>query len=689
MKKLIKKIDEFDIKYPVLITVIAGILTEIIIEMFNQRSFTGGLCYVFKSPVMFAVNSLIIIACLSLTLFFKKRRCYMFIISMIWIVLSVVNFVIRTYRTTPLRAIDFRVAKSVMNIVNMYFKPWQIVGGIILLIAILVGIVFLWIKTKKITPKYKKSIVAFLVSVVLAISSVPAAGALGALPEHFDNLTNAYVKYGFVYCFTASIVDNGISKPDTYSQINVERIKLDNTSFEQSTSKRPNIIFVQLESFFDVSELKNFTYSEDPTPCFNELKESCPGGRLTVASFGTGTANTEFDVLTGMNVQFFGAGETPYSTILREKTCESINYALKDLGYSTHALHDHKGNFYARNKVYPKLGFDSFTSVEYMQNVEYNVLGWAKDKVLIPEIMDTLDSTEDQDFIFTVSVQPHGRYSEEVIDDTQTITLQGAANEGQKNAYEYYINQLNQTDAFVGGLIDRLKKYDEPTVVVFYGDHLPNIGMNDEDLDDESTIYETEYVIWNNYGIKFRDMDLASYQLSSYIMKSIGFENWELANLHYNYSYDSDNELYMRDLKMIQYDILYGEGYYYSEESPRPKETEMTMGIHEIYIDDVKQVGKDVHVYGDNFTASSVVSINSDKRDTEWISPSELVVKDVELEVGDSVRVFQMVSARAWLSRTDFYYYMLGSGKIVDNADLNETDAGTNARENFISENEK
>ena len=688
MKAFLHKMWQRDERHPVVSTVITGVIVVAVIEMLNQRSITGGLMFMFENPLMFIVNAMIVLTTLCITLFFKKRRIWAALISFLWIILSIVNFCVRTYRTTPLRALDFRVAKSVMNIVSMYFQTWMIVLGTAAIAVILAGLVFAWIKAKKIRPKYRVCIVTFIVCIALSFLSIETAINTETVPTHFNNLTNAYVDYGFVYCFSASLLGNGITKPDTYSQNNVNLIKEKNTSYEESSKKRPNIIYVQLESFFDVSNLKDFTYSEDPTPCFNKLKSKYPGGTLTVASFGTGTANTEFDVLTGMNVQFFGAGEYPYATILRETTCESINYSLKELGYATHAIHNHRGNFYARNKVYPNLGFDTFTSVEYMQNVEYNVLGWAKDRVLTREIVNTLESTEGSDFVFTVSVQPHGRYSTEVIDDTQTITIEGAADEGEKNAYEYYINQLHQTDEFVGELVEALKDFREPTVVVFYGDHLPNIGMDDSDLVEGATIYDSEYVIWNNAGYDFESRDLATYQLSAFITKSLGFENWELANLHEAYEYDLENREYMRDLKMIQYDVLYGEKYYYYTEEEIPAATEMKMGIYDIVIEDVLQVGDDIHVIGENFTESSAVSLDGDKRDTIFISPNELVVEDVTMEVGETARVYQMASSRSWLSRTELYYYGLGPAWLVKIADMNEADAIENSRGNSIADHD-
>lgn len=689
MKEKIVKVFAFDEKNPYITTVILGVILTLIMESFNQRAVLGGFSFLMSNPLMFLVNAMIIIASLSLTLLFHKRRFLLLMISVAWMVFIITNFIIRTFRTTPLRAIDFRVAKSVVSIVNMYLS----VGLIVLLAAVvlvaLAALVVLFIKSKWIRPKYIKAIIAILVSLALTYGSVVLAQTTGALPDHFDNLTNAYTDNGFTYCFLASVFDNGIAKPDTYSEENINRILEENKSSGTSSSRRPDIIYVQLESFFDVSVMKNYTYSEDPTPNFNALKEKGGNGKLTVASFGTGTANTEFDVLTSMNVQCFGAGEYPYSTVLRKRCCESMPFALKDLGYKTHAVHDHLGNFYARNKVYPRLGFDSFTSIEYMNDVETNVLGWADDSILTEEIFKCLDSTEESDFVFAVSVQPHGRYSEEVIDDTQTITLEGAETEGEKNAFEYYLNQLHQTDEFVGELVEALSDYDEPVVVVFYGDHLPNIGMTEEDLVDGASVYETEYVIWSNQkslNKKFDDRDLATYQMSAYIYDGLDFKDWIVAGIHSNHDFDLNDEEYLRDLKMVEYDILYGKKFLYGD-GERRKSAEMQMGILPITVTEVVPEAGGLRIRGENFTESSVIAVGSDKMETVYISSGELFAPDVEIELGDKIRVMQMAN-RTSLSRTEDIYYLLGNEEVMDRAKKNERDAKAGAAGHMVLKKE-
>ena len=128
-------------------------------------------------------------------------------------------------------------------------------------------------------------------------------------------------------------------------------------------------------------------------------------GYFKVPSVGAGTANTEFEVLTGMNLRYFGPGEYPYKTMLKDHTCESAATALGKLGYGTHALHNNGGNFYSRARVFNNIGFDSFTSKEFMNILQLTENGWAKDAVLVQHIMDAMNSTKENDFVFTVSLQ--------------------------------------------------------------------------------------------------------------------------------------------------------------------------------------------------------------------------------------------------------------------------------------------
>ena len=210
-----------------------------------------------------------------------------------------------------------------------------------------------------------------------------------------------------------------------------------------SSTTTPNIIFVQLESFFDVNAINDITLAENPIPYFTKLYNENISGYLTVPTIGAGTINTEFEILTGMSMEYFGAGEYPYKTALKSSTCESVCYNLKKLGYTTSAIHNHQGSFYGRNTTYTHLGFDRFTSIEYMNGVEYTPKDWAKDRILTSQIKEILDSTKQHDFVFAVSVQGHGVYPGDIEeDDFETVIPGNPEDPAYESKIEYYISVL-------------------------------------------------------------------------------------------------------------------------------------------------------------------------------------------------------------------------------------------------------
>ncbi|MDD3543715.1 MAG: LTA synthase family protein, partial [Petrimonas sp.] len=254
----------------------------------------------------------------------------------------------------------------------------------------------------------------------------------------------------------------------------MERIKVSEGEKKETDKENlPNIIAIQLESFFDPTNVRGLVFSDDPIPNFRKLMAGYSSGMYTVPSVGAGTANTEFETLTGMSMRYFGAGEYPYKSVLKEETCESAAYDLGNIGYTSHAIHNNEANFYSRRSVYANLGFNTFTSEEYMDTqTDVNENGWMRDHNLTKYIKQCMESTDNQDFIFTVSVQGHGPYPEEPVSGDPAITVTGAATDEQNCMWEYYANQIYEMDQFIGGLITWLETQDEDVVLLLYGDHL-------------------------------------------------------------------------------------------------------------------------------------------------------------------------------------------------------------------------
>ena len=463
----------------------------------------------------------------------------------------------------------------------------------------------------------------------------------GTLASHFPNLPDAYDSNGFAYCFSASAVTQGISEPDGYSQEAIDVLLSEQDDLPDDRVRTPNFIFVQLESFFDANYLKDLTYGENPVPNFERLKETCSSGLFYVPSIGAGTANTEFEVLSGMNLDHFGVGEYPYKTVVKNRTCESMAYALQSAGYSTHAIHNNNATFYSRDRVYANFGFETFTSLEYMHDVEQNPLGWAKDSVLTEEILKALCSTEGRDLVFTVSVQPHGKYPTAPLEGARTIRVSGEEAESRRAGLEYYLYQLKQTDAFVARLVRRLSTFSEPTVVVFYGDHLPSFGITQDELSC-GTVQSTEYVIWTNFHAKKVDRDVQAYQLAAMVLDRFGVHDGTILRYHQSHGYDeTGSETFQNGLCMLEYDMLYGKHYATGGEMA-VQPMELHFGVDEITLTGVSSSDGGLTVHGTNFTPYSVILVDGEQVPTEYIDEQTLAAADTPLSPGKILSVAQV-----------------------------------------------
>ena len=638
-----------------------AIIVTLIIEMLARHSFVKGIYYLISSPYVLLCNAMIVLMTLSVTLVMRRRIFGMAIISIIWIVFGVANSVLLSYRVTPFTAVDLMLIDSAIDIMNKYVSVPMIILIVIAGICAIVGLVFIWMKIPKIDHKINivKSAVVMIMIYAVAIGAINLGISANLLSTKFGNLADSYSEYGFVYCFVNSLINTGIDKPSGYSNEKIKSIKNETKDHvkEEEVKKVPNLIFLQLESFFDVNNMKNLTYSENPLPFYTELKQKYPHGHIDVPIVGAGTVNTEFEVMTGMNLDDFGPGEYPFKTILKEKTCESICYNLKNYGYKCHAIHNNTATFYSRNVVFSNLGYDTFTSVETMNVEERTPMGWAKDKYLTQYIMQALKSTKKtKDYIYTISVQGHGSYPSH--DGVFNITLEGLEDGPRKNSFEYYINQINEMDMFLKELTDALTEFGEDTVLVLYGDHLPSLGITEEELVD-GDVFKEEYIIWSNFNSGFENEDLEAYQLQAKILSQFNMDAGDINNYSQKHRLDEDQEEYLEGLKNLEYDMLYGDNLIYEGENPY-KGTDLQFGLKKVKFRSINPTfdedGK-IYIYGSNFTQYSRVFVNDEKLETIFVDPSTLVVYYPDIKVGDSFLVKQHNSDSHVLIVTDPIVY--------------------------------
>lgn len=625
-----------------------------IVELVSRRSLFSALGFIAETPITYLYNAFIVFASLSLVYLFRRRAFARLLISSFWIILGIINGVVLSNRVTPFNFSDLTCIPDLMTMTGTnYITPTLIITVLVASSAFILGCVVFYIQGPVFTGKmYKMRTPLFILATLFIAIPVTTKMAQDnkVVETYFANIAQGYENYGFVYSFSTGVLDRGMDKPNEYNQESIDAIMDAIASSKEETTitadKAPNIICVLLESFVDPDEFKFMTYSQDPTPFFHYLKENFTTGYVTMPVVGAGTANSEFEILTGMKLQYFGTGEYPYKTILKETDCEGIAAVLKNIGYGTHAVHNNGGNFYSRVNAFSMMGFDSFTSKELMDITQFTPNGWAEDAILVEETIKTLLSTPNQpDFTYTITVGSHGTYPTESILEDPYCEIYGIESEEVTNQWTYYMHQLNKTDQFMEGLVRELEKLDEDTIVVFWGDHLPTMGLTDEDLL-SGDIYKTSYVTWNNFGLEKEDCDLYAYQLMADILDTVGIHEGTMVSYHQTQAGVLDEETYINCIEQLQYDILYGERYCYEDGiSPYPP-TDIVMGIDDVVIESVElsEDGKQYIITGESFTQWSRVYINNTKIKPTYISGTQLAIDVSELKDDATIVVSQVGS---------------------------------------------
>lgn len=639
------------------VTAAAAVILELFIETFARHSLIQSFAFMFTSPLVFIINTLVIFLTLSIASLFRRRVFVFSIFAVIWIALGLVNGVILLKRMTPFTINDLTMLEDGVSILTNYLTTVQIVllaAGVVLAVAFFV-ILFIKGPKKKTKVRIKRNLTAFVIIAAVTAGSWVGGVRAGIVDSFFGNLAQGYADNGVVYSFITTWLNTGISKPKNYSEESILSIfrngeleNMDALAEKESREDHPNIVFVQLESFVDPDLIGCIETSEPAAPYFKSLVEKYSSGYFIVPAVGAGTANTEFEAITGMSAKFFGPGEYPYKSVLRDTTMESIPFDLGRIGYSTHAIHNHRAVFYNRNEVFANLGFDDFDALEYMNDVEKTPKNWAKDNVLIGEIMEALTSTDTKDYVYTISVEGHGKYPTEQMIKNPEIEVTEAPGEEQKWQYEYYVNMVHSMDNFVKNLTAELEKFDEDVVLVMYGDHLPALDMKAEDMKSGS-LYATQYVIWSNFDMEKEDRDVHAYQIGSYVLDRLGIHSGTLVAYNQNYYNDDD---YRKNLKALGYDMLYGKHYIYG--GTEWNASDLKMGLRDIRIDKIVKIGSRYYIKGRNFTQYSYVTLDGEKLDTTFLSPTLLALEQtVDPNVAGELKVSQIEKYDTILSTTE------------------------------------
>ena len=517
-------------------------------------------------------------------------------ISFILLIIGFANYKKQSTTGEPLYPWDFmqlKNAKEMTTITQGMISP--IAAGVTVVLLGVIG--YAIYKLPKISIRIWLRAVTLVIatsligSFIWVVSARPEAIASLKYNNIFWNQKVNYSQNGFLFAFTGNLKHNLMEKPQGYSKEVIEQIAEKYSSLPQPTGvKLPedaNIVYIMNEAFFDPTRLNGLEFSEDPLTFIHGEHDNKRTGYLLSPEFGGNTANVEFEALTGMSMKFLNGGSIPYQQRLVKMTSlPSIVSILKDRGYATLAIHPFDKTFYQRNKVYPMLGFDAFTSEAEMKNNErITPNGYISDMSAVKEVLQELETTDKPSFIHLVTMQNHFPFTKGLNGD-HTISVQGTDSE-YKDELETYVHDTKLTDDSMSYLANALNKLERPTIVVFWGDHLPALS---DDIykqagweDNVRLRHETQLMYLANFDIGEEEIgtlspafiaptvfELTGQSLPTYY-KLLAKVNEEITGLSKNIIINTDGnvitelsegqEELLHDYNMVQYDILEGENY--------------------------------------------------------------------------------------------------------------------------------
>ncbi len=448
--------------------------------------------------------------------------------SITYIIFSNLTYVNRgkiLFRNEPFTPTDFKLGKEafVISKTTNYEFDYRLFAYLVILFILMNLFVYV------INFGKAKKVFRILVPSLVIISAIILYPTLYKSKEVWKNLphtgsaynvTSNYKDKGIVYSFIHNIGANGIKKPDNF---NFKEMKeLDARPIDKlplSANQKPlkcNVVVIMGEAFADISRSDFFTFNkeeDDPMRYYKKLEsESLMYGHIVVSGFGGGTANTEYDVLTGCPTTMLNDTTIPSFYTVREPL-SSVTSVLKNNGYKSVGVHPGHDWFYNRRNVYEHLGFDKSLFNTDFENPKI-LAGFISEDDTSKKLVDLYNNADNNTpfFEYCVTIQNHGPYTPDKYPDRDinyNFTCKEDVSEEVFSTYAVYFEGIRDMDEQMHELSEIFKKNEEPVIFAYYGDHLPyllpnNGGFNEmnygltDDLDGLLKLYSVPYFVWAN-----------------------------------------------------------------------------------------------------------------------------------------------------------------------------------------------
>ncbi|MDU5100255.1 MAG: LTA synthase family protein [Peptoniphilus grossensis] len=453
---------------------------------------------------------------------FGRRRFALILNTLFYLIFFTVHRTKVIYRNAPFRVSDLALSFEALKMSQNSYKPDS--TSIIIFIVSLIILIFLsrFFKSKKLRVRDRlMGILSIIISSVLLFNFVYSKDKIyNSLPLNGNvfNLIDHFNSKGFNYTFLFNLKKSFVRPPEGYDKKEMEKRERVDHGEDISVIKynpRPNIIWIMGEAFTDLSQDEHFSFApgNDPNENFKKLqKNSVMHGRIVTPSFGGGTGDTEFDALTGaLTIDCAPDESFAFNAIKRDVS--SLPSLFNTIGYKTMAFHPGFAWFYGRQDVYPKLGFkDNF----FLENIDQPEMkgGYVSERqfseIFRNRFLEALKNSDEPIFSYGLDIQNHGPYFYDKYGKNLPYQCTVSLSEEAANNFGSYFLGIKDMDIMLGEVYDMIMSLDEPTIMVFYGDHLPGLGndpsafdeigikLSHDDLEKEIEFYSTPYVILAN-----------------------------------------------------------------------------------------------------------------------------------------------------------------------------------------------
>ena len=394
-----------------------------------------------------------------------------------------------------------------------------------------------------------------------------------------------YQTNGFILATISNLQAKTQKQPEGYSKEAVQKIvqkykkiaEEKNKNRKKLSDEKVNVVYVMSESFIDPALGKHlYDYGKkEPIPYTKKLKKSQSSGWAASSEYGGGTANVEFEALTGLSNFFLNS--IPYTSIVpANKDTPSIVKNFNENGYKTIAMHPYNRNMYRRETVYPNLGFQEYKSADdFKNNSKIDNSKYISDESAFNEVLTELKNSQKPEFIHLVTMQNHMPYEENAYSEHNfSVNARNGANPENAKTIQAYLEGISRSDKAMKNFLSEIEKLNEKTIVVFWGDHWPGIygEMFEKELN-KNDIRRTPLFVYSNFEKEKQDLGTSSLiynqilALNAFNSKLSPFQ-YLLSDLREKYptltkQFIKANEKsdILKDFEMIEYDILSGNKY--------------------------------------------------------------------------------------------------------------------------------